>query len=98
VQQKVPKQKRNHWVFKFVGENLRRAVSAMMIMGHINMKRVLPNNNKTCVLKNIFQDPESFVPTDNLVDFEGCCLHCDTASGKFVRSGKVNGENWSFLD
>jgi hypothetical protein len=98
VQQKVPKQKRDHWVFKFVRENLRRAVSAMMIMGHINMKRVLPNNNKTCVLKNVGQDPESFVPTDNLVDFEGCYLYYDTASGKFVRSGKVNGENRSFLD
>ena len=66
-------------------------------MGHINMKRVLTNNNKTCVLKNICQDPGSFVPTDNLVDYEGCYLYYDTAGGSFVWSGKVNGENRSFL-
>jgi hypothetical protein len=51
-----------------------------MIMGHINMKRVLTNNNKTCALKNIGR----FVPTDNLVDFEGCYLCYDTAGGTFV--------------
>jgi hypothetical protein len=79
IRQKVPEKKRQHWVFGFVKENLRRALSAMIIMGHINMKRVLTNNNKTCVLKNIARDPGSFVPTDNLVDFEGCYLYYDTA-------------------
>jgi hypothetical protein len=69
----------------------------MIIMGHINMDRVLTNNNKTCVLKNLGRHPGSFVPTDNLIGFEGCYLYHDTASGSFVRSGKVNGENRSFL-
>ena len=32
VQQKVPEQKRNNWVFKFVRANLRRAVAAMIII------------------------------------------------------------------
>jgi hypothetical protein len=97
MQQKVTDLKRKSWVFKFVKDNLGRAASAMTIMGHINMKRALANNNKTCVLKNIGQCPESFVPTDNLVDFKGCCLHCDTADGRFVWSGKVNGENRLFV-
>jgi hypothetical protein len=97
IHQKVPKEKRNSWVFRFVRENLRRALSAMMIMGHINMDRVLTNGNKTCVLKNIGRYPGSFVPTDNLINFEGCYLYYDTVSGSFVRSGKVNGENRSFL-
>ena len=97
VQQKVPEQKRNNWVFKFVRANLRRAVAAMIIMGHINMTRVLTNNNRTCLLKNVTIYPGSFIPTDNLVDFEGCYLYYDRAGGKFVRSGKVNGENRSFL-
>ena len=96
MRQKVLEQKRKSWVFKFVRDNLRRAVAAMTIMGHINIGRVLPNNNKTCVLKNIGQHPGSLVPTDNLVEFEGCYLYHDTAGGKFVRSGKVNGENRSF--
>ena len=91
VQQKVREQKRNNWVFKFVRSNLCRAVAAMTIMGHINSKRVLPNNTKTCVLKSIAQHPGSFVPTDNLVEFEGCYLHHDTVDRKFVRSGKVDG-------
>jgi hypothetical protein len=97
MQQKVPEQKRKSWVFKFVRENLGRASSAMIVMGHINAKRVLTNNNKTCVLKNLGQYPKSFVPTDNLVNFEGCYLYYDTAEGSFVRSGKVNGENRSFI-
>jgi hypothetical protein len=97
MQQKVPEQKRKSWVFKFVRDNLGRASSAMIIMGHVNTKRVLTNNNKTCVLKNLGQYPKSFVPTDNLVGFEGCYLYYDTADGSFVRSGKVNGENRSFI-
>jgi hypothetical protein len=55
MQQKVTDLKRKSWVFKFVKENLGCASSAMTIMGHINMKRVLANNNKTCVFKNIGQ-------------------------------------------
>jgi hypothetical protein len=66
-------------------------------MGHINMDRVLTNGNKTCVLKNIGQYPGCFVPTDTLVNFEGCYVYYDTVSGSFVCSGKVNGENRSFL-
>ena len=38
-QQKVPEQKRNNWVSKFVRSNLRCAVAAMTIMGHINIRR-----------------------------------------------------------
>jgi hypothetical protein len=97
IQQKVPQQKRKNWIFRFVRENIRQTLSAMIIIGHINMKRVFPNNNKTCLLKNIGQDPGSFVPTDNLVNFEGCYLYYDAVSGIFVRSGKLNGENRSFL-
>jgi hypothetical protein len=97
IHQKVPEGKRKHWVFGFVKENLRRALCAMIIMGHINMKRVFMNNNKTCVLKNIGQDQGSFVPTDNLAEFEGCYLYYDTSGGSFVRSGKVNGETRTFV-
>jgi hypothetical protein len=49
-------------------------------------------------LENHWPRPGKLVPTDNLVDFEGChFLHCETAGGSFVWSGNVNGENWSLV-
>ena len=69
----------------------------MISMGHINMKRVLASNDRTCALKDSGQDPRSFVPTDNLVDFEGCYLYYDTAVDILfgaVRSMERTGCSW----
>jgi hypothetical protein len=66
MQQKVTDLKRKSWVLKFVRDNLGRAASAMKIMGYINMKRALANNNKTCVLKNIV-NAQTTTPTTRLL-------------------------------
>ena len=91
-------EKRDHWTFDFVRQNLARVAMIMVTLDHVqdDLETLLRQDNR-CLLRNLSAHTDKFLMlegTDMGKKMEGSYLYFDSSASVWIRSGKVCGRTF----